>query len=174
MPVTGTHDIDQTVGVSDKKMATVDRQVIIVTTSGEYEGDVNLNLSSVQVNRVSDLFIKSDIAFLPMYNATVRGEKGREVIVNIKDIAVVIPQDKLPAPIPELRKDRKVTVKLKHNLGKLAGNVNLWGDTQQSDRVSDFLNTPGKRWLILYDASYKEKNIPAAIINIEFISIVED
>jgi hypothetical protein len=174
MPDTGINGTDQTIGVSDKKMTTVDRPVSIVTTSGDYAGNINLNLSNVQINRVSDLFVKSDISFLPLYNATVRGEKGREIIVNIKDIAVVIPQDKLPAPIQELRKDLHVTVKLKYDLGQLVGKVNLWGDTRQSDRISDLLNTPDKKWLILYDASYKGNNIPTAIINIEFISIVED
>jgi hypothetical protein len=174
MPDTEISESYQNIGVSEKKMATVDRPVNIVTTSGGYEGNINLNLSNVQINRVSDLFVKSDIAFLPIYNATVDGEKGREIIVNIKDIAVVIPKDKLPHPMPELRKGLNVTVKLKYDLGKLVGKVNLWGGTQQSDRISDLLNTPGKKWLILYDASYKGKNIPAAIVNIAFISVVED
>lgn len=174
MPDANTSEIDQNADVSDKKMVTVDRPVTIVTTSGDYAGNVNLNLSSVQINRVSDLFVKSDIAFLPMYNTTVKGEKGREIIVNIKDIAVVIPKDTLSSPTPELRKDATVTVKLKYDLGQLMGKVNLLGDTQQSDRISDLLNSPGKKWLILYEASYKENNIPAAIINIDFISMVED
>lgn len=174
MPDTNTSDTDQNTGISDKKMTTVDRPVIIVTTSGDYAGTINLNLSSVQINRVSDLFVKSDIAFLPVYNATAKGEKGREFIINVKDIAVVIPKDTLSPPTPELRKDAQVTVKLKYDLGQLAGKVNLWGDTQQSDRISDFLNTPEKKWLILYDASYKGKDIQTAIINIDFISMVED
>lgn len=174
MPDTNTSETDQITGASDKKMATVDRPVTIVTTSGDYRGNINLNLSSVQINRVSDLFVKSNIAFLPIYNATVKGEKDRMVIVNVKDIAVVIPKDALSPATPELRKDVQVTVKLKFDLGQLMGKANLWGDTQQSDRISDLLNTPGKKWLILYDASYKGKNIEAAIINIDFISMVED
>lgn len=172
-----TNDVknnEQNAGVSDKKMATVDKPVIIVTTSGEYTGNVNLNLSSVQIDRVSDLFVKSDIAFLPMYDTAVKGEKGREIIVNIKDIAVVIPEDTIQSPSPELRKDIQVTVKLKYDLGRLMGKANLWGDTRQSDRISDLLNSPGKKWLILYEASYNGKSIPAAIVNIDFISIVED
>ena len=174
MPDTNISATDENIGVSDKKMATVDRPVNIVTTSGNYEGSVNLNLSNVQINRVSDLFVKSDIAFLPIYNTTAKGEKDHEIIVNIKDIAMVIPNDKLPTPAPELRKDVQVTVKLKYDLGQLIGKVNLLGDTKRSDRISDLLNTPGKKWLILYDASYKGKNISAAIINIDFISMVED
>jgi hypothetical protein len=174
MPDTGASEIKQSIGVSEKKMETVDRPVYIVTSSGDYTGNINLNLSSVQINRVSDLFVKGAVSFLPIYNATVNGKKGREVIVNTKDIAIVIPQDTLPPPIPELRKSLSVSVKLKYDLGHLVGKVNLLGDSQQSDRLSDLLNTNGKKWLILYDASYKGKNIPAAIINIEFISIVED
>ncbi len=174
MPGTSAGKIDRATDVSDKKMSTVDRPVVLVTTSGDYSGTVNLNLASVQINRVSDLFVKSDIAFLPIYNATVKGETGRELIVNIKDIAVVIPNDTLSPPTPELRKDADVCVKLKYELGQLMGKVNLWGDTQQSDRISDLLNCPGKKWLVLYEVSYKGKNIPAAIVNIEFISTVED
>jgi len=174
MPDARTYESDREAYVSDKKMATVDRPVVIVTTSGDYAGSINLNLSSVQINRVSDLFVKSGISFLPLYNATVKGERGREIIINVKDIAVVIPGDTLSPPTPELRRDAEVKVKLKYDLGQLVGKVNLWGDIQQSDRISDLLNTPGKKWLILYEASYKGKNIPAAIINIEFISMVED
>ena len=155
MPDTPKSEIDPTIFVSDKKMATVDRQVNIVTTSGDYSGNINLNLASVQINRVSDLFVKSEITFLPLYNATVKGEKGREIIINTRDIAVVIPKDTLSAATPELRKDANLKVKLKFDLGKLVGKVNLWGDTQQSDRISDLLNFPGKKWLILYEASYK-------------------
>jgi hypothetical protein len=174
MPDTGASETDQASGVSDKKMATVDRPVQIITSSGDYTGNINLNLSSVEINRVSDLFVKGDISFLPIYNATGGGKKDREIIVNTRDIAVVIPQDKLPSPMPELRKSLDISVKLKYDLGHLVGKVNLLGDSQQSDRISDLLNTRGKKWLILYDASYKGKDIPAAIINIEFISIVED
>ena len=169
-----TDGTDQILDVSEKKMVTVDRPVVIITTSGDYSGDINLNLSSVQINRVSDLFIKSDIAFLPLYNAIVKGRTGREIIVNTKDIAVVIPRDTLSPPTPELRKDASVMVKLKYDLGQLVGKVNLWGEVQQSDRISDLLNFPGKKWLVLYDVSYKGRNLPAAIINIEFISMVED
>jgi hypothetical protein len=165
---------DHTDGVSEKKMVTVDRPVVIITTSGDYSGDINLNLSNVQIDRISDLFVKSDIAFLPLYNATVKGKPGREIIVNTKDIAVVIPKDTLAHPSPELRKDADVSVKLKHDLGQLMGKVNLWGGVQQSDRISDLLNFPGKKWLVLYDVSYKGNTLPAAIINIEFISMVED
>ena len=174
MPDTTMDRIDQALDVSDKKMATVDRTVVIITTSGEYSGKINLNLSSVQINRVSDLFTKSDIAFLPIYDATVKGNTGKEIIVNTRDIAVVIPKDILSPPTPELRKDAGVTVKLRYDLGQLAGKVNLWGDIQESDRISDLLNFPGKKWLVLYDVSYKGKKLPAAIINIKFISTVED
>jgi hypothetical protein len=159
---------------SEKKTATNDRSVDIVTTSGEYSGNINLNLASVQINRVSDLFVKSDISFLPIYNAVINGKQGREVIVNIKDIAVVIPKDGLAPPTPELRKDVAVSVKLKFDLGRLTGKVNLWGETQQSDRISDLLNFPGKKWLVLYDASYHGRNLSAAVVNIDFISTVED
>ncbi len=158
----------------DKKLSTIDKQVTIVSTSGDYHGNINLNLANVQVNRVSDLFIKSDIAFLPLYHANIMGQQGREVLINVKDIAVVIPHDQITSSSPELRKDAAVTVKLKYGLGNLSGNVNLLGETQQVDRISDLLNFPGKKWLILYDVSYKEQTMPVAIINLEFISLVED
>ncbi len=157
-----------------KKVATVDKPVTIVTTSGDYQGSINLNLANVHVNRVSDLFVKTDIAFLPLYNAIVMGQRGKEVLINIKDVAVVIPHDEISAPSPALRKDAAVTVKLKYGLGQLTGNVNLWGETQQVDRISDLLNFPDKKWLILYEVSYKGKLMPAAIINLQFISLVED
>ncbi len=165
---------DRQTGDINKKVATDDKPVTIVTTSGEYQGNINLNFSNVQINRVSDLFIKSDIAFLPLYNATVKGLKDKEVLINIKDIAVVIPGDNISPPSPELRKDARVSIKLKYDLGQLAGKVNLWGETQQLDRISDLLNFPEKKWLILYEASYKGKDLRAAIINLEFISTVDD
>jgi hypothetical protein len=157
-----------------KKVATVDKPVTVVTTSGDYQGSINLNLANVHVNRVSDLFIKTDIAFLPLYNAIVMGHRGKEVLINIKDIAVVIPHDQISAPSPALRKDAAVSVKLKYSLGQLTGNVNLWGETQEVDRISDLLNFPDKKWLTLYDVSFKGKQLPAAIINLQFISLVED
>lgn len=157
-----------------KKVATNDKPVTIVTTSGEYQGNINLNFSNVQINRVSDLFVKSDIAFLPLYNATVKGLKDKEVLINTKDIAVVIPSDSISSPSPELRKDAMVSVKLKYDLGRLEGKVNLWGETQPLDRISDLLNFPGKKWLILYEASYNGENLRAAVINLEFISTVDD
>lgn len=174
MPDTTLADIDRHTGDMNKKVATNDKHVTIVTTSGEYQGNINLNFSSVQVNRVSDLFVKSDIAFLPLYNAIVKGVKGKEVLINIRDVAVVIPNDNISPPSPELRKDAVVSIKLKYDLGQLVGKVNLWGETQQLDRISDLLNFPGKKWLILYDASYKGKNLRAAVINLEFISTVDD
>jgi hypothetical protein len=174
MPETTENKIDQQTDNIDKRVATNDRPVTILTTSGEYQGNINLNLSNVQINRVSDLFVKSNIAFLPLYNATVKGLKGKEVLINIKDIAVVIPNDDIFPLSPELRKDAIVSIKLKYDLGELTGKVNLWGETQQLDRISDLLNFPGKKWLILYEASYKGEKLIAAIINLEFISTVDD
>lgn len=174
MPDTTIDEMDRRAGDSGKKVATEDRPVVIVTTSGDYLGNINLNFSSVQINRVSDLFVKGDMSFLPLYDAIVKGHEGKEVLINIRDVAVVIPKDKITKPSPELRKDTPVTVKLKYDLGALTGNVNLWGETSQVDRISDLLNFPGKKWLILYDANYKGKKIGAAIVNLEFISIVED
>lgn len=174
MSDTTSSDISQKVKVSEKKMATIDRPVVIVTTSGDYSGNINLNFSSVQINRTSDLFLKSDIAFLPIYDAAINGKEGREIMINTRDIAVVIPKDTLAPPTPELRKDTDITIKLKYDLGQMVGKVNLWGDTRQSDRISDFLNFPGKKWLILYDVTYKGKILQAAIVNLEFISTVED
>ena len=167
-------EMDQDTGESEKKTTTVDKPVIIVTTSGNYQGYINLNFSSVQIFRISDLFLKGEFSFLPLYNATIQGQKGKTVLINLKDIAMVIPKDNIFGPSPELRKDAKATVKLKYNLGKLLGKVNLWGETQQMDRISDLLNFPGKKWLVLYEANYKGENLPAAIINLEFISTVED
>ena len=157
-----------------KKLATVDRPVTIVTTSGDYQGSINLNLANVQVNRVSDLFVKTDIAFLPLYNAVVMGQENKEVLINVNDIAVVIPHDQIIAPSPALRRDAAVSVKLKFGLGQLNGNANLWGETQQVDRISDLLNFPDKKWLTLYEVEFKGEKMPAAIINLKYISIVED
>lgn len=159
---------------NSKKLATVDRPVTIITTSGDHQGNINLNLANVHVNRVSDLFVKTDIAFLPLYNAVVMGQENKEVLINVNDIAVVIPHDQLIAPSPALRRDAAVIVKLKFGLGQLSGNVNLWGETQQVDRISDLLNFPDKKWLILYEVGYKGKKMPAAVINLKFISTVED
>lgn len=159
---------------NSKRVATVDRPVTVVTTSGDYKGNINLNLANVHVNRVSDLFIKTDIAFLPLYHATIMGNQEKEILINVKDIGVVIPHDEIIAPSPALRKDAYIIVKLKYGLGQLNGKVNLWGETQQVDRISDLLNFPGKKWLTLYDVSFKGKQIQAAIVNLQFISYVED
>ena len=174
MPDTTAEKSDQKTGDMDKKLATNDKPVIIVTTSGEYQGNINLNFSSTQINRVSDLFVKSNIAFLPLYDAAIKGQKGREILINVKDIAVVIPNDDVFPASPELRKDAVVSIKLKFDLGCLMGKVNLWGETQQLDRISDLLNFPGKKWLILYEANYEGKSLRAAIVNLEFISTVDD
>jgi hypothetical protein len=174
MPDTTADMIDRQTGDTNKKVATNNKPVIIVTTSGDYQGDINLNFSSVQINRVSDLFVKSNISFLPLYNAAIKGLKGKEVLINIRDIAVVIPNDTIFPPSPELRKDAMVSIRLKYDLGQLMGKVNLWGETQQLDRISDLLNFPGKKWLILYEASFRGKSLRAAIINLEFISTVDD
>ena len=155
-------------------MATVDKFVTIVTSSGDYQGTINLNLSQLPVDRVSDLFVKSDINFLPLYDTVVKGQNGKEILVNVQDIAAVIPHDKIIPPSPELRQDVQITVKLKFGLGQLRGKVNLLGETQQLDRISDLLNFPGKRWLILYETNYKANPIQAAILNLDFISTIED
>lgn len=174
MPDTTSNKIGRKTDDMVKRVATKDKPVVVVTTSGDYQGNINLNLSNVQINRVSDLFVKSDISFLPLYDATVKGLKGKEILINTKDIAVVIPNDNIFPPSPELRKDAMVSIKLKYDLGQLAGKVNLWGETRQVDRISDLLNFPGKKWLILYEASYKGKSLRAAVINLEFISTVND
>jgi hypothetical protein len=166
--------VDTPVGEPDRKVATQDKMVTIVTTSGNLVGDINLNFSSVQVNRVSDLLSKGGVSFLPLYHMVSREGARRNVLVNIRDVAVIIPHDKIHPPSPELRKDRVVSVKLKFDLGTLSGKTNLMGETQEMDRISDLLNFPGKKWLVLYEATFKEEALPAAIINIEFISTVED
>ena len=98
MPDVTVDKTDRLTGDKGKKVVTNDRPVTIVTTSGDYQGNINLNFSSVQINRVSDLFVKSNISFLPLYNATVKGRKGKEVLINIRDIAVVIPHDSIFPP----------------------------------------------------------------------------
>ncbi len=174
MPKAQADNTDTPDAASEKKLATNDRPVTIVSTSGDYQGMINLNFASVPIHRVSDLFIKADIAFLPLYNATVKGNRGKEILINTKDIAVVLPHDSLPVSQPELRKDARLLVKLKYGLGHLAGKVNLWGETQPVDRVSDLLNIAGKKWLTVYDVNYKGKGLAAAVINLDFISTVED
>ena len=44
--------------------------------------------------------------------------------------------------------------------------------TQMVDRVSDLLNYPSKKWLVLYDVNYRGKSLPLALVNMDFISYV--
>ena len=165
--------IERRFGLADRRTATDDKNVTIITCNGEYRGSINLNAASERVDRVSDFFIKSDIAFLTLYNATVKGQTGKVTLLNIKDIAVVIPHDDLFPRVPELRRDVDVNIRLNCNLGQIIGKVNLLSETREVYRVSDLLNYPGKRWLVLYEANLRGRRWGGVIVNLDFVSAVE-
>lgn len=167
-------DGERRVGLPDRRVVTDGRIVHVVTGSGEYRGTVNLHSASEKVDRVSDFFIKSDISFLTLYDTTLMGQTGRVNFISIQDIALVIPQDDIFPKKPELRLDADISIKMKSGLGQIKGKINLLGENRPVDRISDLLNYPGKRWLIVYMASYNGKLINAAVINLDFISCVED
>ena len=160
-------------GPAERRLETNDKDISIITTSGEYKGTINLNAARTMVERVSDFFIKSEFQFVTLYNTVLIGKPDKVALVNIKDIAMIIPHEQFTRCNIELRQDAEVTIKLKSGLGQLTGKVNLAGETQQIDRVSDLLNSQGKRWLLVYDANFKGKPIQAAVVNMDFISIVE-
>lgn len=174
MPDCREHSYERRLGPEDRRTTTDDKEVAIVTTHGNYNGTINLNAASERVDRVSDFFLRGDFAFLPLYNATVIGQSGKVTLLNVKNIAFVIPNDKLFPRVPELRCDVDVKIRLSSNLGQITGKVNLRSEKQEVNRVSDLLNYPGKRWLVLYDANLKGKRWGAIIINLDFISAVED
>ncbi|MBW2368694.1 MAG: hypothetical protein JRH15_12500 [Deltaproteobacteria bacterium] len=161
------------IGLSNRRMATYDKNITIVTGHGEYKGTINLNSASVRVDSVGDYFTKSDIAFITAYNAILAGQPGKVALVNIKDAAMIIPHEDMPLPALEVRHDVNVMVKLRFGIGQIAGKTNLLGETRPVDRISDLLNYPGKKWLIVYETSFRGRSIPAAIINFDFISSVE-
>ena len=164
--------IEHRKGMRDRRMPTDDRDITVVTSTGEYKGTINLNSAPVKVERVSDFFIKSDFSFLLLYNTTLFGKPGKTVFLNLNDIAVVIqPDDALPKR-SELRHDAIVSVKLRYGLGQINGKVNLRGETMPVDRVSDLLNYSRKRWLVVYEATFKGMTMLFTIINMDFISIV--
>jgi hypothetical protein len=161
-------DLEQT----NKKTPTDDRFVTIVTVGGEYKGMINLNSAPVKVDRVSDYLTKGNLSFLPLYNAIVMGAHGETIFLNISEIAAVIQPDNIIPKRTELRQDAEVTIKLKDSLGQITGKVNMIGEVRPVDRVSDLLNYPGKRWLVVYEASYKGMDMLSTIINMNFISTV--
>ncbi|MDX9786553.1 MAG: hypothetical protein RBT11_07245 [Desulfobacterales bacterium] len=172
-PDTRENGIENRRGMPDRRTVTNDKNISIITGSGEYKGTINLNSARVMVDRVSDFFIKSEIRFVTLYNTVFIGIPGKVVMVSVKDIAMVIPHEQFVHFNPELRQDTPVTIKLKSSIGQITGKINLWGEAQQTDRVSDLLNLPGKQWLLVYDADFRGRPIQAAIINMDFISIVE-
>jgi len=165
---------DRRAGPPDRRIETVDRDINVITGSGEYKGTINLYSAPVGVDRVSDFFIKSDISFLTLYKTVLIGQPGKVIFINMNDIALVIPLDDIFPRRHELRKDIDVTVKLKSGLGQIKGKINLLSESRQVDRISDLLNYPGKRWLVVYLASFRGKAINAAVINMNFISGIED
>ena len=165
-------NIEHRKGLSDRRMPTNDRDITVVTSGGEYKGTINLNSAPVMVERVSDFFAKSDISFLSLYNTTFMGKSGKTVFLNVNDIAVVIQPDNAVSKRSELRHDAIVTVRLRHGLGQINGKVNLMGETKPVDRDSDLLNYPGKRWLVVFEASFKGMSMLSTIINMDFISMV--
>lgn len=173
MPDGRENKVEQRVGLPDRRVDTNDKIVTIITGSGECKGTINLNSAPLKVDRVSDFFIKSDIAFLTLYDTVLMGQAGKAALLNIKDIAVIIPHDNISPRRPELRQDLDVKVRLKLGIGQINGKINLMGETQQVDRVSDLLNYPGKRWLVVYEACFRGKSLLTTIINLDFISSVE-
>lgn len=173
LPDTRIAAVENRQGPQDRRLDTNDKHITIITTSGEYKGTINLNAARIMVDRVSDFFIKSDFRFVTLYNTVLIGKAGKVAMVNIKDIAMVIPHEQVACCSVELRQDADVIIKLNSGLGQIIGKVNLAGEIQQTDRVSDLLNIPGKQWLLVYDASFKGKPVQAALVNMDFISIVE-
>ena len=47
------------------------------------------------------------------------------------------------------------------------------GENRRVDRVSELLNYPGKKWLIVYNAKFKGRSTNVALVNLEFISSAE-
>lgn len=160
-------------GLPDRRIATDDRVVQIVTEGSEYKGTINLNSAPEKIDRVSDYFIKNKNAFLTLYNTVKMGQTGKVILINIKDIVLVTPLDDIFPSKPELRRDADVVVKLKSGVGQIRGKINLLSDTRKVDRISDFLNSPDRRWLVVYMASFRGKPISAAMINMDHISSVE-
>jgi hypothetical protein len=161
---------DQRLGPPDRRINTHDVKVTVVTSSGEYSGTINLNASCEQADRTSDFLIKGNPAFLTLYNAVLVGQPGEVIFINFKDIALVLPKDGIFPDKPELREDARITVNLKYGLGKIKGMVNLLGEDRHIDRVSDLLNYPRKKWLVVYDAECKGKHVNVALINLDFVS----
>ncbi len=166
-------DKTQGVSFSDKKTPTDDKLITVITISGEYKGMINLNSAPVKVNRVSDFLAKTDLSFLPLYNTTVMGVTGETIFLNFADIAAVVQPDDIDSKRSELRRDAKVIIRLKNNLGQINGKVNIHGESKPVDRVSDLLNYPEKKWLVVYEASFKGKTMLSTIINMDFISMVK-
>lgn len=173
MPDSRDDGAERRQGLVDRRTATNDKNITIITCSGEYKGTINLNAAPLQVDRISDFFIKSDISFVTLYNSTVQGQKGKVTLVNIQDIAVIIPHDNLIPRVPELRQDVDVNIRMKFGIGQINGNINLMSETRPVDRVSDLLNYPGKKWIVLYEASFRGRSLGAVIINLDYISAVE-
>ncbi len=165
--------IEQRVGMPERRVTTKDAEIAVVTSSGEYTGTINLNSAPERIERTSDFFTKGNQSFITLYNAIRMGQSGKVIFINIKDIAVVLPKDDIFPDRPELRKDASITIKLKYGLGTIKGKVNLMGESRQVDRISDLLNYPGKKWLVVYNAEYRARFTNAALINLEFISSVE-
>jgi hypothetical protein len=163
---------DQRKGQRDRRMPTDDRDIAVVTSTGEYKGTINLNSAPVKVERVSDFFIKSDFSFLLLYNTTFFGKPGKTAFLNLNDIAVVIQPDNALSKRSELRHDAILSVRLRYGLGQVNGKVNLRGETMPVDRVSDLLNYSKKRWLVVYEATFKGRTMLSTIINMDFISMV--
>lgn len=164
---------EQRVGLPDRRVATNDMEIEVVTGSGEYTGTINLNSAPERIERTSDFFIKGDPAFITLYNAIQMGKPGNVIFINNKDMAVVLPKDDIFPSRPELREDTPITIKMKYGLGIIKGMVNLMGESRRVDRVSDLLNYPGKKWLIVYNAEYKGKSPNVALISLDFISSAE-
>lgn len=173
LPDTRENAMEDRRGILERRTVTHDKNISLITGSGEYKGTINLNSARTMVDRVTDFFVKSEIRFVTLYNTELIGQPGKVAMVNVKDIAVVIPHEQFLHTNPELRQDADVTVKLKSGMGHITGKVNLLGETRETDRVSDLLNLPDKQWLLVYDAVFKGKPIQAALIHMEFISVVE-
>ena len=173
MPDTRVEKIEQRVGLPERRLTTEDMEIALVTGSGEYNGTINLNAAPERIDRTSDFFTKGNSAFITLYNAIRMGQTGKVIFINVKDIAVALPKDGIFPNRPELRKDAPITVKLKYGLGTIKGKVNLLGERRELDRVSDLLNYPGKKWLVVYNAEYRARSTSVALINLEFISSVE-
>jgi hypothetical protein len=164
---------ERRLGPPDRRIATVDKIITVITSNGDYRGTINLYSGPQMADSVGDFFMKSNLAFLPLYNATVKGLTGKVTLLNFNDIAVVISQDEVSSAKTHRRREVDVSIRLNSNLGYINGKVDLCCGTREVYRVSDLLNYSRRRWLTVYDATMRGKTLDCVVVNYDYISSVE-